>query len=622
MLAAQVTDSWHRIADAICGRWAISWFGAAALAAVHICALFIQAIHRHVPLANAAAGSAAVTLLVFAGAGVLDRTALRDRRRHRLRVRDVAAAYLILGACLNLLQNLLLHQLGYPASFAYIAIALTGAAEAATILTLAATLLSSLDFQNLAQASLRAEQAALTAQRLESSRVLVDAQYRLARLVDDEVTAAVREVSDELGALAEQPSRAGMATAAARLRGIAEASARGLSHQLARDEPGSPLSQQVSANLALGELHSPDFDADHVNEPGTTRASDDASTGASFAATLRDALRAPLNVALFTVLVAALSIPVFLESQGLASGVLSTVQFLAVTVGAISAVNWLMRRDWYRDDLPWLNAAVQVAGLLISALSLPVIVVRATSTDAHPLGSLIASALVISIGLGCLLIAALISQQQRALSDVRAMVSLERWELSQVDSDIQRTRARIAQVLHSGVQGDLIAAAMALTLAQPDTAGAAIAQAQSIVAQVLRELDRPARTDALNGQTMSEALAAVTEPWRRVMPVEVTLTREDAARLDANRLVAAEVLSLAREALSNAARHGRARHAAVAIEVRAESVHITVVNDGDAPPAVVRAGFGLSQIGNGATWQLKATVPNGAELTVVIPVSL
>jgi len=161
-------------------------------------------------------------------------------------------------------------------------------------------------------------------------------------------------------------------------------------------------------------------------------------------------------------------------------------------------------------------------------------------------------------------------------------------------------RRRVAALLHGPVQGRLSAAAMLLSLHVGHQSGRSV----EAVVQETGELIREASEDlaALSepqpaSHDLRALLESLTNDWRGI--VAVTWAYDDAAvpLLDADRALRATVCELVVDMVTNAARHGRARnaHLAIAVEVTPLSgngpvLEVSCRNDGAFSPATPSAG--------------------------------
>ncbi len=196
-------------------------------------------------------------------------------------------------------------------------------------------------------------------------------------------------------------------------------------------------------------------------------------------------------------------------------------------------------------------------------------------------------------------------------------------------------RERISKDLHDGVIQTLYAISLSLEdvdelmTEQPDEAAARVDRAIDAVHGAIGELRgfiTGLRTDLMGRGDIVELLVALAEPLIRDPSVEVDLDlTSDPIELPAH--ARSELLQVAREALSNVARHARASHVRIILARKGEVVRLEVVDDGVGfdPGALPRDGhYGLanmydriSALGGGV--RIESGTPQGTRIIVEIP---
>ncbi len=204
-----------------------------------------------------------------------------------------------------------------------------------------------------------------------------------------------------------------------------------------------------------------------------------------------------------------------------------------------------------------------------------------------------------------------------------------------------RLREDIAEQLHGRVQSRLIVAWHRLDECgrrmSGDTPGA-LALLEQVRADLLDIQERDVRQasrrlhPAVIRLGLLTALGTLVEEFAGQLAVAVRVDPELRAFEDAGRAFPAPcALALYRaveEGLGNAARHGRARHADLALDLVAQRrrIRATVRDDGGGlDPAGVRPGLGLAAIAGrveqaGGTWSLTGEPGRGSTLAVEVPV--
>lgn len=133
----------------------------------------------------------------------------------------------------------------------------------------------------------------------------------------------------------------------------------------------------------------------------------------------------------------------------------------------------------------------------------------------------------------------------------------------------------------------------------------------------------------LESGSLEEGLRHLATELRRSGAVEVEVRVEDpAGALDTLPIeLVAELLAVAREALSNIARHAAASHAALTVQSAIEELRLEIADDGrgfDADAAAARGHHGLANMrarvqALGGTFQVASTDTGGTRIIVAIP---
>ena len=169
-------------------------------------------------------------------------------------------------------------------------------------------------------------------------------------------------------------------------------------------------------------------------------------------------------------------------------------------------------------------------------------------------------------------------------------------------------RQRLARELHDSLAQSLTAVTLQLEAADevvlrtPETARSKIAEALRLAREALAETRRVVhdlRAGALQGKSLPQALRALGETYARTYDLRVLVSiRGPAARLTPH--VEAGLFRIAQEALTNAARHADATTVRVRLTIGAETVALSVKDDGrgfdpeQCPAVDGRDGFGLT----------------------------
>lgn len=173
---------------------------------------------------------------------------------------------------------------------------------------------------------------------------------------------------------------------------------------------------------------------------------------------------------------------------------------------------------------------------------------------------------------------------------------------SQLRQEVWLNRRRIASILHGSVQSALYASA--IRLAKTDTpTQEEVAAVQADISAAINKLE-----STEGAENFTDVLEQIKTVWDGALEIELpSIGVEIQQKLDANPVASACAAEVVREAVSNAAKHGKAEHVVIALEqTGANLLGITVTNDGQPLGEEVVAGYGSSILDEVAfTWQLE-----------------
>lgn len=212
-------------------------------------------------------------------------------------------------------------------------------------------------------------------------------------------------------------------------------------------------------------------------------------------------------------------------------------------------------------------------------------------------------------------------QQAEAERELRESRSLLERQLVRLRQTQWVRRQRLAQALHGPLQSAVTSATLRLSAAleRHEVDGALLAQVR---AELLGHLDVVSASDE-SAPSFELALERTRRVWGDLCSIE--LHAEAAARRQVERdpLVAAVLIDVVTEAVSNAVRHGRATHVTIALEAHEPDLLVlTVRDDGEGPAGAPGSGLGERILQECTlSWQRSST-PLGSCLTASIPTLL
>lgn len=230
-------------------------------------------------------------------------------------------------------------------------------------------------------------------------------------------------------------------------------------------------------------------------------------------------------------------------------------------------------------------------------------------------------------------VASLVRQHQRRWEATYAaqVDALQRFEAMRSDLDREHLiiQRQMSHLLHGPVQGNLAALTLALRVhaALPEKefrAGRAV-----VAERALRLVDTSLDTlrEILDEPEMAPVsvvgdLDLLTRAWRGLIAIDVSVSPQARDVTALNPDLARTTLRIVEEGITNASRHGDARHVNVRIALtNDEQLEVLLDNDGRSLAPNFHAGYGLASIdAAGGHWSLGATPRGHTRLTAVVPI--
>jgi signal transduction histidine kinase len=221
---------------------------------------------------------------------------------------------------------------------------------------------------------------------------------------------------------------------------------------------------------------------------------------------------------------------------------------------------------------------------------------------------------------------------------LHAGIAIDNARLHQQAADlaIVQERDRIGRDLHDGIIQSLYAVSLSLedvpelmTSSQDEAEGRVDAAIDSLHVAIreLRSFIYGLRPETFDGADVAAGLVALAEQFRYNTLIDIDVDVDADARTALSPEHGAELLHLARESLSNAARHSRARHLVVTFRRDGDGAALVVADDGvgfdpSQPVAVGHHGLGNMQTraeSIGATLRVESAVGEGTRIIVSLP---
>ncbi len=204
---------------------------------------------------------------------------------------------------------------------------------------------------------------------------------------------------------------------------------------------------------------------------------------------------------------------------------------------------------------------------------------------------------------------------------------------------IVQERDRIGRDLHDGIIQSLYAVSLSLEdvpemmSSSPGEAESRVDAAIDSLQTSIRELRNfiyGLRPETFDGANVPAGIAALSDQFRYNTLIEIDVDVDAAATRNLSAEQGADLLQLVREALSNAARHARAKHVVVSLRPEANGATLVVADDGvgfDPSTPAVTGHQGIANMNAraeaiGATLRVDTARGEGTRIIVVLPNSL
>lgn len=217
-------------------------------------------------------------------------------------------------------------------------------------------------------------------------------------------------------------------------------------------------------------------------------------------------------------------------------------------------------------------------------------------------------------------------ERAELLRNVTRVEALKR-DLEALDADTQleyeRACVQAARLLHGPIQGRLAAVVMSLQFGARDARGITpetLASCRALVDACLADLEVLLRIDT-NAQPLESTLRELRRRWSGLVEVRWTVEPVAARRIEASSPLRAQVEDLIGDCVTNASRHGSARHIHFTVEADAsEGVVIRADDDGTGPALPLVRGTGLRSLGElGVDWSIAAGANGGCRVQARLP---
>lgn len=433
------------------------------------------------------------------------------------------------------------------------------------------------------RSGLTTQQAALTRSAHQAADLRTDALEQTRRVVTDQLQRAVT--------LSSEPARA-----AAHLHEVVDSVVRPLSHALQE--------QAMVDDRLRTSVHAVDRQAlplrlylDRLASPSAFR---------------------PLVAA--TIVVATAASLAFLL-LGPRVGILGLGLAGAVVAVSLKALRSAMAPALERSGLRMRSAVVLASWLATAALGGSVMMALVAQAGAWPteltqnpdaqrvLSWSVSSLLVLTATAGAAAERVVRASRAEAESRLREVTEQARWSSARLRQSTWVQQQQLARLLHGEAQARIVSLALQLQLNPPADVGGAIA---TLSADINRRLGQDHLGD------WQEALAQTKILWARAIDLDITVDASAQAALIADPTAARATAEVMRESITNAVRHGAARHVLVRIQVEGSMIIFEADDDGAGIHEPMAAGMGHAMMDavclewaliDGPSGRLRAALP-------------
>ena len=169
-----------------------------------------------------------------------------------------------------------------------------------------------------------------------------------------------------------------------------------------------------------------------------------------------------------------------------------------------------------------------------------------------------------------------------------------RWTIAAVNGQHWLQKKQFARKIHGPIQSEVAAAAIRI---ERSLSSGEVTQSGEVALQNLRDRLAKLLNDTKGVADVRPVLAEIAETWQGLCQIEIELACEDEDLLKRDSVCVETVLEIAREACSNAIRHGAAEHIKLSVNFEStELVKITVTNDGSKADTNSRRGVGSAYL--------------------------
>jgi signal transduction histidine kinase len=192
-----------------------------------------------------------------------------------------------------------------------------------------------------------------------------------------------------------------------------------------------------------------------------------------------------------------------------------------------------------------------------------------------------------------------------------------RWTIAALNGQHWLQKKQFARKIHGPIQSEVAAAAIRI---ERSLKTGEVTESGEVVLHNLRDRLAKILDDTKGTSDVRPVLAEIAETWHGLCNIDLDMTLDVEKELKEDPTCVETVLEIAREACSNAIRHGSAENIHLTVEMaESDLVRLTVRNDGTKVEAGSRRGVGSAYLDDCSYSHELELNPGGAKLTATIP---
>jgi signal transduction histidine kinase len=192
-----------------------------------------------------------------------------------------------------------------------------------------------------------------------------------------------------------------------------------------------------------------------------------------------------------------------------------------------------------------------------------------------------------------------------------------RWTIAALNGQHWLQKKQFARKIHGPIQSEVAAAAIRI---ERSLSTGEVTESGEVVLKNLRDRLAKILDDTKGTSDIRPVLAEIAETWHGLCKIDLTMSDQVETTLKQDSICVETVLEIAREACSNAIRHGSAENIHLMLEwAEADLIKLTVRNDGTKIDSQARRGVGSAYLDDCSYNHKLEMNKDGATLTATIP---